>query len=261
VAARAAPALAARIHQRYRNALQTAKPWRAAIHPAVKIAKDDEFAAKHTLDKHAKLAGYPDAHMFAGAQPAKWIQHTLAQLRSTGGRYRPITSQARRDWHRVLDYNAHDCFALRYICSKAASELGSWRSFLETTFCVNDDRRSVCFKAGSRSRRLGALLERHGATRWAFMTAWNPAPRTLSREENDSRQQALIRDLEGKRIRYLPGTGSAADGSWSEESLLALGISRAAAVALARKYGQLAILHGEQGGPAELVSCVPAPPS
>jgi len=40
-----------------------------------------------------------------------------------------------------------------------------------------------------------------------------------------------------------------------EESLTILGISRAKAQALGRRYGQLAIVFGERGTPPELVSC------
>ncbi|MBA2303453.1 MAG: DUF3293 domain-containing protein [Acidobacteria bacterium] len=51
---------------------------------------------------------------------------------------------------------------------------------------------------------------------------------------------------------FLPRVGTAADRSWEEESLMMLGISRGAALALGRKYGQLVILFGETDRPATL---------
>ena len=144
--------------------------------------------------------------------------------------------QRKRNWHHLLDYNRHDCLALRHVTRKAAAELQSWREILKTIFCVFEDGREVCFTAGSRSRKLQPLLERRRARRWSFMTAWNPAPRTLSREENERRQRALIANLRAKGYDFLPGVGRAADGPWAEDSLLVLNISREAAIALARKF-------------------------
>ncbi|MEO5896374.1 MAG: DUF3293 domain-containing protein [Vicinamibacterales bacterium] len=259
VAVRALPDSSMRLVARYRNALQTARPWLRAIHPEVIITRAGEFDARHTLKKYVAIAGYPGVPAFAGAAPARWLRHMLAQLESNSGRYRRVTSEAKRDWHKVLDYNHHDCLALRHLVVKAAAELASWRSFQRTTFCVEDDGRTICFMAGSRSRRLDAVLERHAARPWAFMTSWNPAPRTLTKAENDSRQHRLRRDLDARRLRYLEGLGVAQDRSWEEESLLILGISRAFAIALARKYGQLAIVVGERGGRSELLPCAPPP--
>jgi hypothetical protein len=254
VAIRIAPHLETVLRARYQNAIQTARPWRQAIHPSFKITRDDDFAPKHTLYKYALLTGYPGARHLSEAEPARWIRHTLDQLAATGGRYRATTSQTKRDWHKLLAYNRHDCLALRHVTQKAAAELQSWRGFLKTIFCAFDDGREVCFTVDSRSRRLHALLERHRARQWAFLTAWNPAPRTLSREENDRRQRALIGELGLKDYDFLPGISRAADGSWEEESLLVLNISKGAAVSLAQKYSQLAIVFGEKGGPAVLVS-------
>lgn len=254
VAIRIAPHLANALHARYRNAIQTARPWRQAIHPSVQVTRDDDFAPKHTLDKYAALTQYPDARRLLNAEPAKWIRHTLDQLAATGGRYRATTFQTKRDWHKLLDYNRHDCLALRHITQKASAELESWRGFQTATYSAFEDGREVCFTVGSRSRRLHALLERHRARQWAFLTAWNPAPQTLSREENHLRQRDLIAALTREDYNVLPGVSRAVDGSWEEESLLVLNISRGAAVALARKYGQLAIVFGEKAGPATLVS-------
>ncbi len=140
----ASPALEADINARYVNALQIARPWRRTLHPNVAMAREDRFAPKHTLDKYAALAGYPEAAKLRNAAPAKWIRHTLRQLQATRGRYGRTTSETKRDWHRLLlAYNRHDCLALRHIVLKASRELECWRAYERTQFCVDDGARAT----------------------------------------------------------------------------------------------------------------------
>ena len=255
VAMRACPAVAGRLASRYRNAIQAARPWRQWLHPHFDIVREDEHAPKHTLDKYARLAQYPHALALATAQPARWIRHTLQQLKTNGGRYRGTTKKTKRDWHTVLEYNRHDCLALRHITLKATRELEAWRAYERTRFCVDDAERQVCFRVGSRSRKVQELLERHGARRFAFITAWNPASVTQPSAENHRRQAELKNELRRLGYKTLPGVGIGDDPAWEpEESLMVLGMSRAKAVALGQKYGQLAIVFGERDAPAELVS-------
>lgn len=253
VAMRGAPLVATRMRARYRNAIQTARPWRQHIHPSVRIVKENEHAAKHTLDKYAVLARYDDARVFARATPARWIRHTIDQLAATGGRYRHATKQARRDWHTLLEYNHHDCLAVRHITLKATKELEAWRAYQRTQYCVDEGARCVCFRVGS-TRTVHALLERHGAKRFAFITAWNPGSIILPPADNDRRQARLEQDVAGYTV--LQGTGVGDDPSWTpEKSLMVLNISRGKAIALAREHGQLAIVWGTREGAAQLVSC------
>jgi hypothetical protein len=258
----ACPDRKADINALYVNALQVARPWRQTIHHGFRIDKEDQFAAKHTLDKYAILARYPDAASLQKATPATWIRHTLAQLEATGGRYRKTTRQTKRDWHDLLEYNRHDCLALRHIVLKASREMDCWRAYQKTRFCVDDGARRVCFADGSRSPRLQALLRRHEAAQWAFLTAWNPASVELGPSENAARQDAMKRALVSAGYRWLPGEGIGDDPAWKpEESLLVLGISAGKAVALGREFGQLAVVVGRRDGPARLVPCAPTPAS
>jgi hypothetical protein len=252
----ACPDLAFEIGDRYVNALQIARPWRKALHPNSPVDREDPFAPHHTLDKYAILAGYSGAARLKKASPAKWIRHMLKQLQATKGRYRRTTQETKRDWHRLLEYNRHDCLALRHIVLKATRELECWRSYERTRFCVDAGPRRICFMAGSKNARLQQLLERHGAVRWAFLTAWNPASVELSRTENDARQRELRAQLEADGYVVLQGEGIGADPAWKpEESLMVLGISRADAVKLGRRFGQLAIVSGRSSGAARLISC------
>jgi hypothetical protein len=256
----ARPDLAGEIKARYVNALHIARPWRRAIYPSFPIEPEDDYSPKHTLDQYAVLARYRNATALRGATPAEWIRHTLKQLETHGGRYGRTTKQTKRDWHKLLEYNRHDCLALRHIVLKATHELASWRAYERTRFCVRDGKRAVCFMAGSASPRLDALLERHRQRDWAFVTAWNPASQQLTREENDQRQAILRREMESLGFAILPGEGIGEDPSWTaEESLLVMGISEGKAVALGRRHGQLAIVCGRKGAPSRLVSCAEVP--
>jgi hypothetical protein len=249
------PSIKQRWTERYVNALATARAWRTKVHPAFTIAKAGPFAAKHTLDQYAALAGYPHVQQFQGATPAKWIRHLMKQMAS-GKHYNRVTAAATRDWHKLLEYNRHDCFALRHVYEKATRELQAWEAYEGTTYCVEDGARRVCFRIGSTSKALEALLERQGANRWAFLTAWNPASRRLSRAENDRRQTKLVDELMAAGYRCLRGEGRGTDPSWPpEESVLALDIPKRVARRFGRKFGQLAIVTGHRGFPSRLVAC------
>ena len=250
------PALTALWAARYFNAREEARRWRTKVHPGYRIVREDRFDPKHTLDRYAKLAGYAGAAKLRGATPAKWIRHLLKQL-AAQPRYRRVTRQTKRDWHALLEYNQHDCFALRHVHLKARSELQKWRAYEQTDYCVDGGgRRPVCFRIGGGGATLDALLSRYRSQRWAFLTAWNPASTPLARPENDRRQAELIAQLTATGCRCLRGEGRNVDASWPpEESVFALDITSRDARRIGHQYGQLAIVVGERGRPPRLVAC------
>jgi Protein of unknown function (DUF3293) len=104
------------------------------------------------------------------------------------------------------------------------------------------------------------VLRRHQATKWAFLTAWNPASVALSQSENEARQQELTTILDREEYTWLVGEGIGEDPGWTpEKSLFVFDISRGKAVALGSRFGQLAVVVGRRGEPALLVSCASAP--
>jgi hypothetical protein len=239
------------------NALLEAKTWRTKVHPAFPIARASEHDAKHTLDQYAELADYAHVAKLRGAQPARWIRHLQEQL-AARTHYRRVTKQAKRDWHKLLEYNRHDCCALREVYGKARFELEKWREYENTDYYVFDgDAKPIRFRAGSTKPRLDALLDRYGATRWAFLTAWNPGSTPLPDAENTKRQDDLLAQLLAAGYRCLPGEGRGEDSSWPpEESILALDIPENAARNMGARFGQLAIVTGRRGTPARLVACL-----
>ena len=92
---------------------------------------------------------------------------------------------------------------------------------------------------------------------WAFISAANPGSEQLPQEVNLSRHQALEAELAGRGFDVFSGWGVPDGDDWEPEiSLLVLGIERDDAVAIGRRFDQVAIVCGRIGGVAELVQCL-----
>lgn len=101
-----------------------------------------------------------------------------------------------------------------------------------------------------------ALLDTHGVTTAAYLTAWNPYSKPLSDAANAGAQAKLAAELTDVSVSVLSGEGVGETGDWPPEpSLFALGISRVSATSLAQKYQQNAFVWIERGNAAELVLC------
>src|SRR4029453_3620307 len=94
--------------------------------------------------------------------PANWLKHLLQQMKAHDGRYRAITQEARRDWHKLLLYNEHDCRGMRAVVLQAAHESALWTAYERTQFVVFENQREITFYAGYRNPKLDALLDRLG---------------------------------------------------------------------------------------------------
>ncbi len=244
------------LRQRYVNALAGARPWKTIMHPQVRIGRASRFDAKNTLDRFAQLAGYGHGETLSAGTPARWIRRVQKAVKRAG-RYRAVPARVKADWHSLLAYNQHDCRALRHVWLRATQELAAWRSYERTNYCFDPgDVTRICFTVGAINRRRDALLARAGASRWAFITAWNPASRRLDDGDNARRQLQLATMLRAAGYMCLPGEGIDKDGTWpAEASLFVMGISRRDARRVGRKFGQLAIVAGVAGRPAVLVRC------
>ena len=111
----------------------------------------------------------------------------------------------------------------------------------------------LAFHVDQRCPPLDALLEEVGAATAAFVTAANPGSRPRSKEENAAALAELDRQVAAAGYDSCLGEGREPDGTWAEPSRLVLGIERAAAEALGRRFGQNAIVFVEKGRPPELV--------
>ena len=133
------------------------------------------------------------------------------------------------------------------------------RAYRATLYCVRVGRVALVIRIGEISAGLRAVLQAHNCRGFAFITAWNPGSRKLSRRENNLRHARLLGDLRRKRLRIYPGWGRSADGRWREKSVFVPGIRLREAVALGSRYGQLMIVASSRFAAPRLVRCPSKP--
>jgi len=75
----------------------------------------------------------------------------------------------------------------------------------------------------------------------AIVTACDPFPESLTAEENAVRTSALVAALDAAGARHLPALGRSPDHRESEVSRAVLGLDRAAVLAVAAAFAQLAV--------------------
>ena len=130
------------------------------------------------------------------------------------------------------------------------------QSYLTTEYQVHGStpKQRFTLRIGVRQPRLTELQSRTRTYRSVFITAWNPHSALRPRALNEAAQRRLVRDLRRLRCEVIRGEGVAATGAWKEPSLLALGLKRDAALRLARRYGQNAIVVSDKCGVPQLVT-------
>ena len=125
--------------------------------------------------------------------------------------------------------------------------------YLRTTYRVTGVTPPIDIRIGELSPALDALLEKHAARAWAFITAWNPGSKKLDDAENRRRQQQLEADVKQGGYVFYRGAGVPDEKDWqAEDSLLVLGVDRVEVVQLGKKYEQVAVVLGSRGRVAEL---------
>jgi hypothetical protein len=220
-------------------------------------ADKKKFETRNQLHKFFPLAGYRPDWRYEAATPAAWIRHVRAQMAASGGRYRHVNHQTKRDWQALLRYNRHDCLGLRHLTLRAAAETEKRHAYLDTVYAVQDDARLIKFRVGSHKAALDALLARHRAKDWAHISACNPGLETLSPTENRRRMKRLENTARKRGYTTLPGNGrDDRQRRPAEDTLFVMGIPEAKARRLAREFGQWAIVAGRRGEAARLVWCL-----
>ena len=112
----------------------------------------------------------------------------------------------------------------------------------------------VVLHVGEKNPRLDYLVGWLGRKTAAFVTAVNPRGSVLPERDNRRAMEALRGSQFEPGTTVMPGEARDPDGAWPvEPSLLIVGISRADAEALGRRFGQNAIVFVEKGQAAELV--------
>lgn len=108
-------------------------------------------------------------------------------------------------------------------------------------------------RIGGRHPAFDARLGESSSRSWVVLTAWNPGSVPRTEQENAAAQRALTQVLEQAGLVVWPARGESPERDWVEESLCVLDLDREQARALARRFGQVAVVQGEVGGEATLV--------
>jgi len=111
----------------------------------------------------------------------------------------------------------------------------------------------LVLRIGEANPDLDELLAAEGATTAAFITAANPHGAAGSAWENEIANAALVKSQTEAGFACYQGEGRAVDGSWTEASVLVVGISREDAEIVGCAFAQNAIVFVTRGLAPELV--------
>lgn len=123
-------------------------------------------------------------------------------------------------------------------------------AFLATDYCVDIDEERLCVEIGQCCPALDAAAGQHS---WVLITAFNPGAEQLDEGENLARHNELKAVVEDAGLPAWPSIHRARDGNWPDEhGLLVIDAPSEWVHHQARRFGQVGVVHGGQGQPAEL---------
>ena len=140
----------------------------------------------------------------------------------------------------------------------AAKDAAKDTAFRTTTYRVSTDAGVFDLRIDQRHTAFVAFLKNRGVSRWAIITACNPAAQRHTPADNARRQQRLLAHVQAAGWRLgqacFHARNCADGGDWPDEpGLLLLGIDAALARALAHAFGQLACVYGKADGMPHLL--------
>ena len=122
-----------------------------------------------------------------------------------------------------------------------------------TNFHVKADP-DFTLNVGKVSEELKELLKQNRVESAAFITAWNPYSKSLSDEENQSRNKQLKNELIIRSLKFIDGFGQDPLGQWAgEDSFLVLGIELEASKKLGVQFEQNAIVWSDKDTIPQLI--------
>ena len=130
-------------------------------------------------------------------------------------------------------------------------------AYAEAEYVVEHGGQALRVQVGQAATDLEASLP---ATRYAFITAWNPASTPLSDPDNRLADARLVARLEGLGLARRPAWAQSPDGRWREPGWLLLDASSAQVLELAREFGQAGVLDWARGEPVSLYMLASCPP-
>lgn len=128
------------------------------------------------------------------------------------------------------------------------------QAYLETLYRVfPPGSPELVLRIGQRHPELDARLAGSSRRSWVVLTAWNPGSVPRSEPENAAAQRELGAALDRAGLVAWPARGESPGRDWVEDSLCVLDLDLEDARALARRFGQVAVVQGEVGAEARLV--------
>ena len=103
---------------------------------------------------------------------------------------------------------------------------------------------------GAQARELGEAFPQ--ARSFGLLSAWNPHSIERAEEKNRREDEALNAALHDSGLSYRAAFSSARNRTWREPSWIVLDMPVDRFDALARRFDQLATVHGTRGEPARL---------
>jgi hypothetical protein len=126
--------------------------------------------------------------------------------------------------------------------------------YLRTTYRISAANGPVDVRIGVRNAALDRILDTHRVSEWFFVTASNPGSRVHSEYENARHNAELEQMLGDAGWQYLHASGVPDGPGWQpESSYFVFGMTKPDAIALAKRWGQFAIVWGTRDSAPELV--------
>ena len=124
------------------------------------------------------------------------------------------------------------------------------QAFLQTEYVVLPRTKAFNVRIGECHRELDHILQHRS---WAILTAFNPGAVAANADSNERHHQQLLAAIADAGLDFRPACNRDSRGRWPDEpSLLILDAESGWLTTLARRLGQLALVAGEPGRPAEL---------
>ena len=127
-------------------------------------------------------------------------------------------------------------------------------AYRQTLYQVFSEAETIAVRVGIPNTTLDQLVRQHRYRQWALITAHNPYSQPLTAQENQARNELLVKDLWSLHLPICRAVGQDDAKQWpAEESFFVMGIWPKEAIALGQKYDQNAILVGKVGHAPQLV--------
>lgn len=116
------------------------------------------------------------------------------------------------------------------------------QAYRETVFTLQAPT-PLALRIGEADDALRVVHAKYAVSESCFVTAHNPFSARLADGENARRHGALCAELRARGRTFFEGQGAHPTGTWpAEQGVLALGVGRAEAASLGRRWGQNAVV-------------------